>query len=81
MFLLPVFTIALMFRLVVFRNVIVDITISCRPFVFCLSRAKISARLTNVSGLAVAASDLVYCPLSASSRRKVVFSLCATHML
>ena len=48
----------------VFSNVIVDITISCRSFVFSQSRAKVSAGLTNLSGLAVAAFDLLYCSLS-----------------
>jgi len=48
----------------VFSNVIVDITISRRSFVFGQSRAKVSAGFTNVSGLAVAAFDLVYCSLS-----------------
>ena len=47
----------------VFSNVIVDI-ISCRSFVFSQSHATISAGLANVSGLAVAAFDLVYCSLS-----------------
>ena len=47
-----------------FRNVIVDITISCRSFVFSQSRATVSAGLTNVSGLEVAAFDHVYCSLS-----------------
>ena len=42
----------------VFSNVIVDITIFRRPFV------QISASLTNVRGLAVAAFDLAYCSLS-----------------
>ena len=56
-----------MFRLrikMVFSNVIVDITICCRSFVFSPSRAKVSAGLTDVSGLAVAAFDLVYYSLS-----------------
>ena len=81
-----------MFRLrikMVFSNVIVDITICCRSFVFSQSRAKVSAGLTDVSGLAVAAFDLVYYSLSvvgsvfvlASSRLKVVIGLCATRMI
>ena len=45
-------------------NVIVEVTISCRSFVFGQSRAKVSAGFTNVNGLAVAAFDLVYCSLS-----------------
>ena len=43
----------------VFINVIVDITISCRSFVLSHSRAKVSDGL--VSGLAVTAFDLGYC--------------------
>ena len=42
------------------RNVIIDVTISSHSFVFGESRAG----FTNVSGLAVAAIDLVYCSLS-----------------
>ena len=45
-----------------FSNVIVDITISRRPFVFGQLRG--SASFTNVSSLAVAAFDLVHCSLS-----------------
>ena len=46
---------------------IVDFTISPRSFVFGESRAKVSAGFTNVSSLAVAAFDLVYCsPVSVS---------------
>ena len=45
-------------------NVIVDVTTSRRSFVFGESRAKVSAGFTNVSSLAVAAFDLVYCSLS-----------------
>ena len=48
----------------VLGNVIVDVTISRRSFVFSQSRAKISAGFTNVSSLAVAAFDLVCCSLS-----------------
>ena len=48
----------------VFSNVIVDVTISRRSFVFGQSGAKVSARFTNVRSLAVAAFDLVYCSLS-----------------
>ena len=48
----------------VFNNVIVDITTFRRPFVFSQSYVQISASLTNVRGLAVAAFDLVYCSLS-----------------
>ena len=48
----------------VFSKVIVVFTISCRLFVFGPSRAKISAGFTNVSGLAIAEFDRVYCSLS-----------------
>ena len=48
----------------VLSNVIVDVTIPGRSFVFGQSRAKVSAGLTNVRSLAVAAFDLVYCSLS-----------------
>ena len=41
----------------VLSNVIVDVTISSRSFVFSQSDVQISAGLTNVSGLAVAAFD------------------------
>ena len=41
----------------VLSNVIVDITISSRSFVFSQSDVQISAGLTNISGLAVAVSD------------------------
>ena len=48
----------------VFSKVIVVFTISRRLFVFGRSRAKISASFTDVSGLAIAAFDRVYCFLS-----------------
>ena len=51
----------------VLSNVIVDVTISRRSFAFGQSlrlRAKVSPGFTNVSSLAVAAFDLVYCSLS-----------------
>ena len=48
----------------VFSNVIVDVTISRRSSVLGQSRAKVSAGFTNVSSLAVAPFDLVYCSLS-----------------
>ena len=48
----------------VFSNVIVDLTISCHSFVLSQSRAKVSAGLSDVSGNAAAAVDLVYCSLS-----------------
>ena len=49
---------------IVFRNVIVDITISSRSFVFSQSRVKVSTSLSNVGGLAVGAFDLVNRSLS-----------------
>lgn len=39
--------------LVVFSNVILDITISCCSFVFSQPRIKVSAGLSDVNGLAV----------------------------
>ena len=48
----------------VISNTIVNVSISRRSFVFGKSRAKISAGFTNVSSLAVAAFNLVYCSLS-----------------
>ena len=48
----------------VLSNVIVDVTITRRSFMFGQSRAKVSAGFTNVSSLAVAAFHLVYCSLS-----------------
>ena len=69
------------------RNVIIDVTVSSHSFVFGKSRAG----FTNVSGLAVAAIDLVYCSFLSSSlslpltlvisRHKVVAGLCATRIL
>ena len=47
----------------VLSNVIVDVTITRLSFMFGQSRAKVSAGFTNVSSLAVAAFDLVYCSL------------------
>ena len=46
----------------VHSNVIVDI-IYCHLFVFSQLRAKVSAGLTNVKGLALAAFALLYCSL------------------
>ena len=48
----------------VLSNVIVDVTIPRRSFVFDQSRAKVSASFTNVRSLAVASFDLVHCSLS-----------------
>ena len=63
-------------------NVIVDVTIPRRFFVFGQSRAKVSAGFTNVRSLAVAAFDLVYSMLTLVSRRcKVVMGFCATRIL
>ena len=54
-----------MFRLkMVLSNVIIDVTIPRRSFVFGQSRAKVSAGFTNVRSLAVAAIHLVHCSLS-----------------
>ena len=44
----------------VFSDVIVDVTISRRSFVFGQSRAKVSAGFTKVGSLVVAAFDPVY---------------------
>ena len=49
---------------IVFRNVIVDITISCRKFVFSQSRVEVSTSLSNLGGLAVGAFDLINRSLS-----------------
>lgn len=46
----------------VFSNVILDITISCCSFVFSQSRIKVSAGLSDVSGLGVV--SFVYGSLS-----------------
>ena len=74
-------------------NVIVDVTISRRSFVFGQSRTKVSAGFTNVSSLTVAAFERLYCSrLSSglswfftlvSSRRKVVIAagLCETRII
>ena len=43
---------------------IVDITISSRSFVFSQLDVQIPAGLTNISGLRVAAFDLINCSLS-----------------
>ena len=48
----------------VLSNVIVDMTISSRSFVFSQSDVQTPAGLTNVSGLAVTAFDLINCSLS-----------------
>ena len=48
----------------VLSNVIVDVTIPYRSFVFGQSCAKVFAGFINVRNLAVTAFDLVYCSLS-----------------
>ena len=48
----------------VLSNVIVDVTIPRRSFVFGQSSAEVSAGFINVRSLAVAAFDLVHCSLS-----------------
>ena len=50
----------------VFSNVIVDITIFRRPFVFSQSHVQISASLTDVRGVAVATSLLLFTALCLS---------------
>ena len=45
-------------------NLIVDVAIPRRLFVFGQSRAKVSAGFIDVRSLAVAEFDLVYCSLS-----------------
>ena len=71
----------------VLSNVIVDVSISRRSFVFGQSRAKVSSGFTNVSSLAVAEFDVVYYPCLSSglslsltlvsSRHKAFIGLCA----
>ena len=51
-------------QLMMYSNVIVDITISRGSFVFSQSRVQVSASLTNVGSLAVGAFDLVNGSLS-----------------
>ena len=46
------------------NTTVVDIIISCRSFVLSQSRIKVTTGLTDVSGLAVEAFDLVYCSMS-----------------
>ena len=74
-----------------YSNVIVDITISRRSFVFSQFRVKVSTSLTNIGSLAVGAFDLVDCSLSVlgsslsftfvSNCCNVVVGLWATRML
>ena len=51
-------------QLMMYSNVIVDITISRGSFVFSQSRVQVSASLTDVGSLTVEAFDLVNCSLS-----------------
>ena len=63
-----------MFRvLMVLSNVIVDVTIPRRSFVFGQSRAYVSASFTNVRSLAVAEFNLVYCSLSVLRLSNIVY--------
>ena len=57
----------------VFSNVIVEVVISGRLSVFSQSCVQISAGFTDVSGLAVAAFDLVSCSLSLPSSLSLTF--------
>ena len=78
-------------QLMMYSNVIVDITISRGSFVFSQSRVKVSTSLTNIGSLAVGAFDLVDCSLRVvrfvsvltfvSNCRNVVVGLWATRML
>ena len=49
---------------VMFSDVIVDIALPRRSFVFSQSICEVSASLTDEEGVAVGAIDLVYCSLS-----------------
>ena len=51
-------------QLMMYSNVIVDITNSRGSFVFSQSCVQVSASLTDVGSLAVGAFDLVNCSLS-----------------
>ena len=62
----------------VLSNVIVDITISSRSFVFSQSDVQISAGLTNISGLAVAAFDFINCSPSVA-RFVFVYNIRVAH--
>ena len=48
----------------VFRDVIPDITVLGRSFVFSQSYLQVSASLPNISNLAVSTFDSVHCSLS-----------------
>ena len=58
-----------------FSNVIVDITISRRSFVFSQCCLEVPASLSDVGGLAVGAFDLVNCFLPVV-RFVLVFNVC-----
>ena len=62
----------------VFSNVIVNVTIPRRSFVFGQSCAYVSAGYTNVRSLAVAALDLVYCIIYLSARKRDGLSVIAS---
>ena len=73
-----------------FSNVIVDVIISRRSFVFCQSRAKVSAGFANVSSQSqhlilytapCLSSGLSLSLTLVSSSRKVVIGLCPTRIL
>ena len=49
---------------VMFSKVIVDIAFPRRSFVFNQSSCEVSAGLTDVEGVVVGATDLIYCSLS-----------------
>ena len=49
---------------VMFSNVIVDIAFPRRSFVFSQSSCEVSAGLTDVEGVEVGATDLIYCSMS-----------------
>ena len=49
---------------VMFSNVIVDIALPRRSFVFSQSSCEVSASLTDVGNVAVGAIDLINCSLS-----------------
>ena len=49
---------------VMFSNVIIEIAFPRRSFVFSQSSCEVSAGLTDLRGVAVGATDLIYCSLS-----------------
>ena len=51
-------------QLMMYSNVIVDITLSRGSFVFSQSLVKVSTSLTNIGSMAVGAFDFVDCSLS-----------------